>query len=212
MTTLQQYTTQVQRLLHDSNFQYWQQPELTDYINEARLRICGDTKCNRRLISSFSLTTGVESYAITALNTAGSCTCIDVMGINLYYGTLRYPLNYYAWTDFNGRLRQWQTYLSRPVAFSWQGATTVYLGPIPDQAYVTDWDVATYPGDLVSLSDTCTLPIIFQSAVKYYAASLAKFRQQELGESKLYEDKYKMEVLRNTRAFQTRQIPDIFAR
>lgn len=208
MTTLQQYTTQVQRLLHDPNFQFFQQPELTDYINEARLRVCGDTKCQRKLLTSFSLTAGVEVYPIATMNTTYSTTCVDVMGIQLYYGTLRYPLNYYAWTDFNARYRQWQTFQQRPSAFSWQGGTQVFIGNTPDQAYVTDWDVAVYPGDLVSTSDVCPIPLPFQSAIKYYAASLASYRKQEIGESKLFNDRYIAESNRNVRAFQTRIIQD----
>jgi hypothetical protein len=198
-------------LLHDV-FQYFQQPELTDYINEARLRVCGDTKCNRQLLTSFVLTAGVEIYPIATINTNYSITAIDVMGIQLYFGTQRYPLNYYAWTEFNARYRPWQAYQQRPTAFSWQGGTNIFIGNTPDQAYVTDWDIATYPGDLTTLAQVDTIPLPFQSAIKYYAASLAMNRKQEFGEVALLEKKYIMESNRNVRAFQTRIIQDPYYR
>ena len=44
-TTLSTYITQVRRLLHDVNANFWTDPELTDYINEARNRLVRDTGC-----------------------------------------------------------------------------------------------------------------------------------------------------------------------
>ena len=55
------YLTQVQRLLHDSNAQFWSTSELTDYINSARTRLVRDTGCYRNLIGLY-LSTGVEVY------------------------------------------------------------------------------------------------------------------------------------------------------
>ena len=42
MGALSTYITQVQRLLHDPNAQFWSTSELTDYINEARNRVANE--------------------------------------------------------------------------------------------------------------------------------------------------------------------------
>jgi hypothetical protein len=61
LTTLANYTTYVQRLLHDSSFQFWTQTELTDFINVARNRLVRDTGCVR-VMQSVMISTQVEKY------------------------------------------------------------------------------------------------------------------------------------------------------
>jgi hypothetical protein len=58
---LNYYVTQVQRLLHDASAQFWTVPELTDYINQARIRLVRDTGCYRQLQTLY-FSTGVEVY------------------------------------------------------------------------------------------------------------------------------------------------------
>lgn len=61
MPTLAQYITETRRLLHDATGKYWSDFELTDYINDARNRVVGDTGCNRQLQTIY-LSTGLELY------------------------------------------------------------------------------------------------------------------------------------------------------
>ena len=49
MSTLNSYITDVRRLLHDANGNFWSNDELTDYINDGRERIVRDTGCLRTL-------------------------------------------------------------------------------------------------------------------------------------------------------------------
>lgn len=70
------YVTQVQRLLHDSNAQFWSVSELTDYINSARIRTVRDTGCYRQ-IQNIYLSTGVEVYnfgGVTGFNITNAGT------------------------------------------------------------------------------------------------------------------------------------------
>ena len=71
MATLSSYITEVRRLLHDANGNFWSDAELTDYINDARQRVVRDTGCLRTLqITQTPLsTTGVAATAWAA-NTA----------------------------------------------------------------------------------------------------------------------------------------------
>ena len=50
MATLSTYLTQVQRLLHDANNNFYSQSQLTDYINEARRRTVRDTGALREIV------------------------------------------------------------------------------------------------------------------------------------------------------------------
>ena len=75
MATLSSYITEVRRLLHDANGNFWSDAELTDYINDARQRVVRDTGCLRTLqITQTPLsTTGVAAtaWAANTVVTAG---------------------------------------------------------------------------------------------------------------------------------------------
>ena len=49
MATLSSYITEVRRLLHDANGNFYNDTQLTDYINEARSRVVRDTGCLRTI-------------------------------------------------------------------------------------------------------------------------------------------------------------------
>ena len=50
MATLNTYITEVQRLLHDANANFYSTNQLTDYINSARERTVRDTGCLREIV------------------------------------------------------------------------------------------------------------------------------------------------------------------
>jgi hypothetical protein len=210
-TTLNTYVTQCQRLLHDPNAQMWSVTELTDYINAGRNRIAQDTKCLRALQTGINLTAGQELYAVNTILPAVAGQVVDILGITLYWGNTRFKMNYASFTEFDALLRSWQSYQSRPVYFTRMGALQVYVGPIPDQTYVTDWDVAIIPTPLVNLTDTETIPPPFQEPVQYWACYLAKFKEQSLGEAKLFKDEYKSIGMMAARSFMTRVVPNPYA-
>jgi hypothetical protein len=203
--TLQTYITQVQRLLHDPNANFWPITELTDYINEARNRVASDSKCLRQLVTSISLLPQTDNYNVAA--TLAGFNVIDIMGIDLYYGNARYRLDYLAFTRLDAYGRTYVNNYNRPAVWSKVGANLVYFAPNPDQAYVTDWDVALYPNPMILTTDTEVIPYPFFDSVKYWAAFLAKFKEQQLGESKIFEDRYKIEMMRACRSFLQRVIP-----
>ncbi|NBW08740.1 MAG: hypothetical protein EBR82_12025 [Caulobacteraceae bacterium] len=62
MATLTSYITEVRRLLHDANADFWQDNELTDFINDGREKVARDTGCTRTL--------QVSSTPISPNNTA----------------------------------------------------------------------------------------------------------------------------------------------
>jgi hypothetical protein len=206
---LTQYTTQVQRLLHDLTFQYWSQPELSDYINEARNRVAQDTKCLRQLVAGLTLTAQTEFYVPqTFIPAPLGAQLVDVMGITIYWGTQRIKLGYLSYTRFDAWYRQYQNYYQRPQCYTRMGANTVWLGPNPDQNYVTDWDIAVIPNALVSDSTPEQIPVPFQEPVQYYAAYKAKWKEQAQGEAQIFLTQYNQMLRWCARGFMTRIEPN----
>lgn len=206
---LSDYITDTRRLLHDATGQYWSDQELTDYINQGRNRVAQDTKCLRQLLTNVPLLSGVEEYSIAALT--GGARVIDIMGVTIYWGNTRIKLQYKPWTQFDAEFRYWQNMQSRPIAYSRMGALSVFVGPKPDQNYNSDWDIAFMPNALVSNNTAEQIPDLFASPVKYYAAYLAKFKEQSYGESEMFKGEYQANVMQVARSFMTRVVPDPYA-
>ena len=61
--TLQGYITEVRRLLHDANANFYSNQQLTDYINGARDRVVRDTGCLRTIQISQTPTSPVAAGA-----------------------------------------------------------------------------------------------------------------------------------------------------
>ncbi|NDG19676.1 MAG: hypothetical protein EB117_15605 [Betaproteobacteria bacterium] len=204
MATLSGYITEVRRLLHDANGNFYSDSELTDYINSARERVVRDTGCLRTL-QSFTLTTNQESYSYASLPN-GSNT-LDVININVYWGNSRTPLRYLPWTDFNAQLRYWQNYIGLPIAFSIYGQNTIYFGPVPDQNYVCEFDTVILPNALQSDSTVEQLQDPYTVPVAYYAAHKAKFKEQSFGESEIFKQQYENQVRNVLSTVFTRRLP-----
>jgi hypothetical protein len=215
---LSTYITQVRRLLHDPNGQYWTDGELTDYINDARNRICKDSRCLRQqLVNLVTLTAGVEQYLISALPLGSvtpsltGYTVIDVMGINVLWGGTRIKLAQLGWDRFDRQFRYWNNMQSRPVCFSRMGSLSIYVGPLPDQSYQSDWDIALTPPALVNDSTTEPIPDPFTTPIKYYAAYLAKFKEQAMGEADIFKKMYVSQAKTEMASFMGRYIPNPYA-
>lgn len=197
---LNAYLTQVRRLLHDTSGQFWPDSELTDYVNESRNQVAKDTRCLRQLVTGLALTAQQESYVPQTFLPIGS-QYVDAIGITLYWGTQRIKLNYWGYTRFDAAYRPYVQYFQRPVAFTKLGANLIVFGPNPDQAYVTDWDVAIIPPPLVNDSTPETIPVPFQDPVQYFAAYKAKFKEQAMGEAQIFLKQYSLILNWQARAF-----------
>jgi len=204
MPLLSGYITEVRRLLHDANGNFYSDAELTDYINDARDRVCRDTGCLREL-QSYTLTASQEAYTFSALP-SGSNT-LDIVNINIFWGNSRMPLLYRPWTDFNAQLRYWQNYTGRPVAYSIYGQNTIYVGPVPDQAYQCEFDTVILPNTLVSDVTSEQIQDPYTAPVAYYAAYKAKFKEQSYGESEIFKQQYESQVRNVLTTVFTRRIP-----
>jgi hypothetical protein len=138
---------------------------------------------------------------------------LDIVNINLYWGNTRVPLDYLAWTDFNTRLRFWQNYIGRPLAFSVYGQGQIYIGPVPDQIYQIEVDCVVLPNPLSlgtpTVADTINDP--YSTCVKFYAAYLAKFYEQSYGESEIFKQEYLKQATSVLNTTFTRRIPSTYS-
>ena len=208
MTTLQSYITTTRRLLHDANANFWSDQELTDYINDARNRLVRDTGVNR-LIQSSTVVQNQEVYTFSSLP-QGSLT-LDIVNFNLYWGNSRVPMRYLPWTQFNAELRFWQNYVGRPIAFSLYGPQQFYLAPVPDQVYVLEIDTVIEPVALTLPVTVDPIPDPWTGPVTFYAAYLAKFKEQSYGEAELFNQQYKNRVQSVLTGTYTRRIPNPYS-
>jgi len=83
MATLNSYLTEVQRLLHDANYVFWSQTELTDYINDARERVVRDTGCNRVYQTSY-VPLAADGTAATAWAEGATVTTNSYVFSNIF--------------------------------------------------------------------------------------------------------------------------------
>lgn len=203
MGQLSTYITQVRALLHDPNGQMFSDGELTSYINQARRQVAQDTYSLRQLDTSIVLLAQQEKYVIDqTVHAPFVGRVINVIGIDVYWGNTRFPMFYAPWTWFSLQMRFWTQMLQRPTVFTRQGAATIYVGYTPDQSYITDWDIAIYPLDLVNDGSLEELSVPYLDPVQYWAARLAKFKQQALGEVDIFTGEYQRQVRNANVGFQ----------
>jgi hypothetical protein len=216
---LSTYLQQVQQnLLHDPNGLLWSAGEVTGYINEARNRVCEDSKCLRQVLQStvypsMVLSQGVEFYTPqTFLPAPFGANLVDVMGISVVVNNERLKLQYLPYTTLDAFARGWVNFQDWPVAFSRIGATQICVAPVPNQSYPCDWDVAVIPAPLTVDTDPEPIPVPFTEPVQYYAAYKAKLKPQAQGEAKYFYDLYQQILKRCALAWMSRVVRNPYAR
>lgn len=205
---LSEYRTRVRRLLNDAQGNYWPNPELDDYVNEAREKTAIDTACVRSFQLG-TLLTGVDKYLFRDILPNGDKT-IDILGIQPIFGNTRYSLRFYEYTYLTAFYRPWTQYQQLPVAFSIYGPNIVYLAPAPNVNYAnTEFDTAIVPDNLQNDNTTDSIPAPYTDAVKYYAARLAKLRMQQYEEALAFDKLYTQRV-NELNAMYPRRIHNIY--
>lgn len=156
--------------------------------------------------------TGAAAQAFLTGMPQGLLT-MDIININLYWGNTRIPLRYLPWTQFNAELRFWQNYVGRPIAYSMYGPNSFYLSPVPDQNYAIEVDTVVRPVPLVALTDVeINIPEPWQDPVPFYAAHIAKFKEQSYGEAELFKNQYLAKTQNVLSSTFTRRMPDPYSR
>lgn len=206
--TLSGYITECRRLLHDANANFYSNPELTDYINQARQRLVRDTGCLRTYQTSATVT-NQEVYTFASLPNAAFT--MDILNINIIWGNSRIPLRYMPWTQFNAELRFWQNYIGRPIAFSMYGPTSFYISPVPDQVYAMELDTVILPTPLVTDAQVDEIPDPWTAPVAFYACYKAKFKEQSYGEAEIFKQEYTRQAQSVLATTYTRRMPSPYS-
>lgn len=152
-----------------------------------------------------------EAYPFTSVTVPSGQSIIDVLNISAIWGNTRYVLQTKPWSEFNALMRSYMTFQQRPVMFSVYGQNTVYIGPIVDQPYVTEWDCVLTPVTLVSATDVEELTFPYTTPVAFWACYLAKIRDSSWDEAKVFQDEYMAKIRHAIAASAMRRIPNVYA-
>ena len=136
---------------------------------------------------------------------------LDTMNITVLWGTERIILNRMSFTQFQATVRSWQGYTQRPCYAASYGQNNWYLGPIPDQFYISEWDTIINPPTLVNLTDVSVVEYPYTECIPYYAAHVAKFQEQSYAEAEKFLQIYQQKMLYSRRSVMMRMLPSAYA-
>ena len=89
----------------------------------------------------------------------------------------------------------------------------LFRSPVPDQSYQIEVDTVLLPLPLTNAAPSAVDPIVdpYTTPVSFYAAYLAKFKEQSYGESEIYKQQYEKHTLSAINTTFTRRIPDPYS-
>ena len=150
--------------------------------------------------------TGANLTAMAALN------IFDINSISVLWGTQRYTMGWLPFTPFQAFCRSNPTLRRQPAVWSSIAETnTLFVYPIPDQAYPIDIDAIGLPLPLSNPTDVDNqiIPPI-SDCVQFYAAHLALLKLQNFEQADFYNKKYNTRAGEVIRTKQDRRIPNIY--
>lgn len=162
--------------------------------------------------AQFIITGNGTGAAATA--TVIPATALDIMNVSPIWGSTRPPCNYMPFTEFNAKARNILQNPGLPRLWSRYGSSggSAYLSLIPDQPYLTEFDMAIQPPTLVADTDTdSSILYPYSQPVPYYASWKAKLKQQAFAEAAAFLEDYKREVMMAQAAIMMRRIPNPYA-
>lgn len=188
---------------------------LTGYINQARGQLAGEAMCVRA-IGTLTTVAGQQVYPFSSLNLGVSATtgiqgAINVNAIWSVIAGGQQWMTPYSWEWFSlyylnniipvsALPTNWTQYgqgAAPPGANS--GASfggSIYLYPVPDQAYTLNCDCTCYPQPLVLDTDVEAIPYLWTDAVPFFAAYWAllsaqtSMRSRDAGEMLKYYEQF----------------------
>jgi len=193
---LTSYLTQTQALLQNPNAPapLYAPGQLETYINSARGQLAGESKAIR-FMGVLSLVTGQQVYPFTAISLAGSSGIQGILDVEIMWYQLgsgqkwirprgwpwfsQYELN--TPVPSSGPPAVWAQYgqgAEAQAAPNPVGGGSLYVSPLPDQAYTVNVDCVCYPIPLVDDTTPEAIPYLWTDCVPYFAAYLALLSAQ----------------------------------
>lgn len=121
----------------------------------------------------------------------------QVISITNIWNEQRYMLNFRGFTLFQAYFRAWTTqFMSRPGIWTMHPQMLeVFMRPMPDQQYFSEWDVIAMPTPLVNVTDVDTQVIIpWNKAVQFRASAIALMKGQNFQQAEYYEQRYDQRI------------------
>lgn len=121
----------------------------------------------------------------------------QIVSITNIWNNQRYMLNFRGFTLFQAYMRAWTTqFNSRPGIWTMHPQQQqVYMRPMPDQQYYSEWDVIALPTPLVNSTDIdLQVGLVWNKAVQWRAAAMALMKNQNFEQANYYEQKYDQRV------------------
>jgi hypothetical protein len=151
----------------------------------------------------------------SATATASIMSALDILGISVNRGNSWMSLGYTYFTEFQAKARYYRSVSGQPVMWSkgpsssTGGGDYFYIFQIPAESYQSDIDAIVQPNPLVDDASTVEqLVYPYTDLVQYYAAYLAKNKQQEFSESANFLRIYDELMRRSTSSRYQRRVPN----
>jgi len=132
-----------------------------------------------------------EVYPFSAMplgNAPGVSSIFAIKSVAIIYDNYRYILPMYSFSTYQGFVRQYPNqYLYVPTLSCQYGqgvSGSLYMYPLPSQAYSFQVDAFCLPSDLALDTDVEAIPLPWTDAVPYFAAYLAKLEMQDANGAK----------------------------
>lgn len=149
----------------------------------------------------------------SATATATIMKAFDIMNISVNWGNSWITLQYTYFTEFQAKARYYRNTSGQPAVWSkgppatTGGGDYFYIFQIPASSYQCDVDAVIQPDALVDDDTAEQLTYPYTDLVQYYAAYLAKFKQQQMNEAANFIRIYDEILRRSTGAKFQRRIP-----
>lgn len=124
---------------------------------------------------------------------------LSTVSITNIWNMQRYVLSFRGFTLFQAYMRAWTTmFQSRPGIWTVHPQMQqIYMRPMPDQLYFSEWDVITLPNPLVNTTDVDNQVILpWNKAVQFRAAEFALLKNQNFEQANHYGELYAARVPR----------------
>jgi hypothetical protein len=160
---------------------------LTTWINTARGQLSGEADCIRA-VGSLALTAGTRVYPFSAITYTGSSGTTGIEGPLHVRTAWRTAASGQLW--MRPRPFEWYSLYELNLAVPTEGppvmwaqygqgvAGTIYVSPVPDQAYTMVLDMVCYPIPLVDDTTVEAIPYMWTDAVPFFAAFYALMSAQ----------------------------------
>lgn len=177
---------------------------------------------NNTASNSFNTIPGLEYYPYTFANAyaraanAGVKAIVYVFNVSVSWGGIRPTLNWVPWDDIQAYARSYNVgAFAYPFVWSSLGVGEngqVWLFPCPSVSTPgeMEWQCNCIPIDLTNDSDYEAIPNPYQSAVKYYAASMAYLGSQRTGQAQIMMELFNDQIETSTVGSDMGHVPDYY--